>query len=72
MNRILRVIALDDYQLELTLSDKTKKTFDMKPFLTKGKMAELKDVALFKTVRPSFDTIEWSNGVDLDPELLHI
>ena len=70
MNRILKVIPLENYILELTLSDKTIKKFDMKPYLTKGKLAELKDVALFNTARPSFDTIEGSNGVDIDPELL--
>ncbi len=71
MNRILKVTPMENYILELTLSDKSIKTFDMKPYLTKGKLAELKDVALFNTARPSFDTIEWSNGVDIDPELIN-
>jgi hypothetical protein len=70
MNRILKVVPKDNYLLELTLSDNTIKTLDMKPYLTKGKLAELKDIALFNTARPSFDTIEWSSGVDIDPELL--
>ncbi|MBC8183021.1 DUF2442 domain-containing protein [candidate division KSB1 bacterium] len=30
-----------------------------------------KDVSEFKKVRVSFDTIEWENGFDLDPEFLY-
>ena len=29
------------------------------------------DENLFKTVKVSFDSIEWSNGVDVDPETLY-
>ncbi len=32
---------------------------------------EFKDKNLFKTVKVSFDTIEWSNGADIDPETLY-
>jgi hypothetical protein len=31
----------------------------------------LKDEKMFKTVKVAFDTIEWANGVDLDPEVLY-
>jgi hypothetical protein len=43
----------------------------MKPYLDFGLFQELKDLRLFKTVRTSFDTIEWENEADLDPELLY-
>ncbi|MDP2366583.1 MAG: DUF2442 domain-containing protein, partial [Ignavibacteria bacterium] len=36
----------------------------------KGIFSELKEERLFKSVRVSFDSIEWSNGADLDPEIL--
>ncbi|MBU1180955.1 MAG: DUF2442 domain-containing protein, partial [Proteobacteria bacterium] len=32
---------------------------------------ELKDQNIFKSVRINYDTIEWGNGADLDPELLY-
>ena len=32
---------------------------------------ELSDVSMFKTVKVNFDTIEWENQLDLDPELLY-
>ena len=31
----------------------------------------LKDENIFKMVKISFDTIEWPNGIDLDPEVLY-
>ena len=43
----------------------------MKPYLVKGVFKELKDENLFKTVKVSFDSIEWSNGIDIDPETLY-
>jgi len=43
----------------------------MKPYLDKGLFKDLKDEKIFKSVRVSFDTIEWSNGLDIDPEFLY-
>jgi hypothetical protein len=43
----------------------------MKPHLNKGIFRELKDVSLFNTVRVSFDTVEWDNEADFDPEVLY-
>ncbi len=43
----------------------------MKPYLDLGIFRELKDIKLFKTVKTSFDTIEWDNEADLDPEFLY-
>ena len=33
--------------------------------------ASLKDTAIFNSVHVSFDTLEWSNGADLCPEVLY-
>ena len=43
----------------------------MNPFLNNGIFEELRDVSLFNTVKVSFDTIEWANEADLDPEILY-
>jgi len=61
----------DDYLLLLTFENGEKRQFDMKPYLNIGIFRELKDLTLFKTVRKSFDTIEWSNDADIDPEILY-
>lgn len=61
----------DDYLLLLTFENGEKRQFDMKPYLDLGIFRELKDLKLFNTVRTSFDTIEWANEADLDPEFLY-
>jgi hypothetical protein len=68
---IIDVRPLDDYLLLLTFENGEKRQFDMKPYLDLGVFQELKDFNLFKTVRTSFDAIEWNNDTDLDPELLY-
>lgn len=65
------VKPIENYKLILTFTDDSIKLFDMKPFLEKGIFEELRDEALFKTVKVSFDTIQWSNGIHIDPETLY-
>ena len=65
------VRSLSEYQLLLTFENGEKKIFDMKPYLDKGIYKELKDESKFKTVRISFDSIEWCNNADIDPEFLY-
>lgn len=47
------------------------RVLDMKPYLTHGIFKELIDVELFNSVKVAFDSIEWSNQADLDPEMLY-
>ena len=68
---IKEVKTIDDYKLILTFEDDSVRIFDMKPLLRKGVFKELKDEKLFKTVKVSFDSIEWANGIDVDPETLY-
>lgn len=65
------VKAMDNYKLILTFENNEKRLFDMTPYLELGIFKTLKDENLFKTVKVSFDTIEWSNGADIDPETLY-
>ena len=43
----------------------------MRPYLETGIFKELKDEVQFNTVHLSFDTVEWNNEADLDPEDLY-
>jgi hypothetical protein len=43
----------------------------MKPYLDFGVFQKIKEYAHFKRVRVAFDTIEWEQGVDLDPEFVY-
>ena len=66
-----KVQPLYDYKLELTFENNEIKIFDVKPYLDTGVFKALKDENFFKRVKVSYDTIEWPNGIDLDPEVLY-
>jgi len=68
---VIRVKPLPNYELELTFENKEKKIFDVKPYLNTGLFKTLEDEKLFRMVKVSYDSIEWPNGVDLDPEVLY-
>ena len=68
---ITKVTPLNDYLLRLKFKNGEEKVFDMKPYLETGIFKELKDETVFKTVKVSFDTIEWANEADIDPETLY-
>jgi hypothetical protein len=68
---IIDVKPLQDYLLEITFENSEQKVFDVKPYLSTGIFSELKDKTLFQSVHVSFDTIEWNNGADLDPEVIY-
>jgi len=65
------VTPMKGYKLLLQFENKEKKIFDVTPYLNIGKFKELKDISLFNSVSISFDTIEWPNHLDLDPEVLY-
>ncbi|MDP2683227.1 MAG: DUF2442 domain-containing protein [Deltaproteobacteria bacterium] len=67
---VKNVRPLSDFKLAITFENGTEKLFDAKPYLENGIFRELKDEKLFNSVHVSFDTVEWDNGADLDPELL--
>lgn len=60
-----------NYQLILTFENGEKRQFDMTPYLKLGIFRELKDINKFNTVKVSFDSIEWENEADIDPEILY-
>ncbi len=68
---VTNVKPLKGYKLHLTFENKEEKVFDVSPYLNIGKFSELREISLFNSVRVSFDSIEWSNNLDLDPELLY-
>jgi len=65
------VKPLENYCLLLKFENEEERIFDVKPYLEIGKFQELKDENLFKSVKVSFDSIEWANQLDLDPEFLY-
>ncbi|RLA06694.1 MAG: DUF2442 domain-containing protein [Gammaproteobacteria bacterium] len=68
---VTEVHPIENYQLLLKFENNEEKIFDIRPFLEVGKFKELKNEDLFKTARLSFDTVQWANKLDIDPEILY-
>ncbi|MFP4500668.1 MAG: DUF2442 domain-containing protein [Candidatus Hydrogenedentota bacterium] len=68
---VTHVEPTDDFQLILEFDHRERKIFDVKPILSVGGFAALKDKQAFRKVHISFDTVAWENGLDLDPEYLY-
>ena len=68
---VKQVKPLEDFKLLLTFENGETRIFDMNPYLEKGIFKELKDIQLFNSVKVSFDSIEWQNEADMDPEMLY-
>ena len=68
---VKNVQAIDGYKLIVTFENDEKRILDMVPYLEVGKFTELKNKSLFNSVRVHFDSIEWANRMDLDPEFIY-
>ena len=68
---VIGVTPLGDHTLMLEFENREKRIFDMTPYLDTGKFFELRDPLLFRSVAEKYDSIEWPNRLDLDPEFLY-
>ncbi len=70
---VASVRCLEGFVVELGFTDGATRTVDLDPFLH-GPVFELHraNAAFFRSVKvdPELGTIVWSNGTDLDPEVL--
>ncbi|MCX6258951.1 MAG: DUF2442 domain-containing protein [Bacteroidia bacterium] len=65
------VVPENEFILLLSFENGEKRRMDMRPYLNHGIFKELKDPMKFSLVRVNFDTIQWENEADLDPEFLY-
>lgn len=69
--KIKAVQPLSDYRLLLEYENGEKRTFDVTPYISGSWYGELKDISIFKTVRPCGSTVEWAGGQDIAPHELY-
>ena len=70
--RVKKVTPDSNYRLYITFDNGEIKIFDMNPYLQIGIFKELKDKALFNSVKPFLGSIQWKNGQDLCPDTLYL
>lgn len=71
METVTRVIAREDFHLELTFNTKEIRLFDARPYLSRGMFTRLQNPALFKQAYVAFDTVCWPGELDIAPETLY-
>jgi hypothetical protein len=74
MIRIRDVEPMQGFVVRLEFTDGSQKIIDLEPYLH-GPIFEplMHDLSLFRSVRvdPDLGTIVWSNGADIDPDVLY-
>lgn len=68
---VKKVKPIPEHRLLLVFSNDEQRIFDVKPYLNRGIFSQLQSESIFNTAHISFDTVEWNNGADLDPEILY-
>ena len=68
---VVNVVPRDNYQIYVEFDNDECGILNMEPYLDFGIFSKIKDQSLFAKVRVSFDTIEWGNGIDLDPQFVY-
>ena len=69
--KAIRVLPQKDYCLLVTFNNNEQRVFDMSSYLAHKPFEELKNPALFNTVKPAGLSIEWINGQDICPDDLY-
>ena len=69
--KVVTVKPQDNYSLVLTFDNGEIKCFDVIPYIHGEWFGELKDINIFRTVRPCGNTVEWLNGQDIAPHELY-
>ncbi len=69
--RITAVKPEKGYRLVLSFTNGETRIFDMKPYLNIGLFEQLKNEAMFTSVRCALGTVQWQNGLDLCPDTLY-
>ena len=68
---VIKVNPMEDYNLELTFDNGETRIFDVKPYIKGSWFGQLKDIAVFNTVKANGYSVEWKNGQDLCPDDLY-
>ncbi|MDI9338865.1 MAG: DUF2442 domain-containing protein [Alphaproteobacteria bacterium] len=69
--KLINVIPLNNHEIQLTYNNKEIRIFSLKPFLHLPIYNKLHDINLFKKITIQFNTIQWDDTIDIDPESLY-
>lgn len=67
----VEVKPIEQYKLLITFDNKEQRVFDIAPYLSDSFFSPLRDPAIFKSVKISPISLEWSGGIDICPDELY-
>jgi hypothetical protein len=67
---VCNVTPRKDFSLKIVFDTGEVKIPDMKPYPDFGVFRRISTYENFANVRAAFDTVEWGEGADLDPEFV--
>ena len=70
--RVKDVKPNPDHILDIVFTNGEVRRFDVKPYLDRGIFKQLKDLAVFNSVRPFLGSIQWESGQDFCPDTLYM
>jgi hypothetical protein len=65
------VKATEGHKLIIGFDNGECRVFDVGTLLSIGRFRDLTSPQVFRKMRVSFDTVEWENALDLDPEYVY-
>lgn len=70
MDKIVKAIPLENYQIEILTSSGISGIFDVKPYLGGGAFKELMNESYFRMVRPAHHGIAWPHEQDFSADTI--
>lgn len=70
MDKIIKAIPLENYQIEILTSSGISGIFDVKPYLGGGAFKELMNESYFRMVRPAHHGIAWPHEQDFSADTI--
>jgi hypothetical protein len=70
--RVKGVKPSTDYTLTISFTNGEVRTFDVKPYLSRGMFRALRDRSVFNSVQPFLGSVQWSGGQDFCPDTLYL
>ena len=70
MDKITKVVPLDDFKLDIVTSSGVSGIFDVKPYMQGSAFHDLENPSYFRQVRPAHHGIMWPNGQDLSSDTI--
>lgn len=70
--RVTKVTPLEGFNVLIEFEDRVAKQMDLEPFLRGPIFAPIReDMEAFRDMHIAGGTIAWSNGADIDPDVLY-